>query len=231
MNELARISMKISGTLVPNRVKYVYCFAHNNINIPYMVKGLQLWTFKTPPKGAVFTELQTDKDDADWELKVSNGVNYNNITDKKLCILNNKHAMSGISSCDDISSVYMSYNFEVETIPYDASLNSINTRTESEALVDWISENNIQHIAICAPPYHTLRAFMTSVSVCIERGLNIKIYTINGMVDDWNDITITHNGDTKTSFNNAIELELERIQKYTEKGDICDCGKIWNYIK
>ena len=53
MNELARILMKISGTVVPNHVKYVYCFAHNNINIPCMVKGLQLWTFKTPTKWAV----------------------------------------------------------------------------------------------------------------------------------------------------------------------------------
>lgn len=197
MNELARISMKISGTLVPNHVKYVYCFAHNSINIPCMLKGL----------------------------------NHYIIANKTLCILDNKQAISGVSSCDDISSVYISYNFEVETIPYDASHNSINTRIESEALVNWIILNNVQHIAICAPPYHTLRAFMTLVTVCIERGVNIKIYTINGMVVDWNDITITHNGETQDSFSNVIELELERIKKYTEKGDICVCDKIWNYIK
>ena len=196
MNELTRIYMKISGTVVPNDVKYVYCFTHNNINIPCMVKGLK-----------------------------------HNITNKTLCILDNKRAMSGVLPCDNVYNIYDSYDFKIETIPYDASLNSINTRIESEALVDWISENNIQHIVICAPPYHILRAFMTLVSVCIERGLNINIYIINGMVDDWNDITITHNGDTKTSFNNVIELELERIKKYTEKGDICICDKIWNYIK
>lgn len=196
MNELARIFVKMSGTVVPNDVKYVYCFAHNKINIPCMVRGLK-----------------------------------HNITNKMLCILDNKYQMSGVLPCDNNYNIYNSYGFKIETIPYDTSLNSINTRTESEAVVNWIAENNIQRLAICAPPYHTLRAFMTLVSVCIERGLNVKIYTINGMVDDWNDITITHNGDTKTSFNNVIELELERIIKYTEKGDICVCGKIWNYIK
>jgi hypothetical protein len=72
---------------------------------------------------------------------------------------------------------------------------------------------------------------MTLVSVCIERKVNVKIYTINGMVSDWNDITITHNGTTRTSFNSVFELELERITKYTEKCDICHCDKIWSYIK
>jgi len=189
--------MKTTGTIVPDDVKYVYCFAHNNINIPCIVKGL----------------------------------NYNNITDKKLCILENNRAMSGVSSYDEVFAIYDSQDFEIEPIPYDNSYNSINTRIESEALVDWITNNNIQQLAICAPPYHTLRAFMTLVSVCIERDVNVTVYTINGMVGDWNDLTITHNGTTKNSFINVIELELERIQKYTEKGDICDCDTIWNYIK
>ena len=196
MNELARISMKIAGTIVPNDIKYVYCFAHNNINIPCMIKGLEC---------------------------------YRN--SKTLCILDNKRAMSGVSTVDDVCSIYNSYDFKTETIPYDCSHNSINTRTESESLVNWISANNIQRLVICAPPYHTLRAFMTLVSVCIERKVNVKIYTINGMVSDWNDITITHNGTTRTSFNSVFELELERIAKYTEKCDICHCDKIWSYIK
>jgi hypothetical protein len=196
MNELTRISMKIAGTVVPDHIKYVYCFAHNNINIPCMIKG----------------------------LKRQSSI-------EKLCILNNERAMSGVSSHNDVCAIYNSYDFEIETVPYDNGLGYINTRTESEALVNWISENNIQHLTICAPPYHTLRAFVTLVSVCIERNVNIKIYTINGLVSDWNDITITHNGTTITSFNSVIELELERIKKYTEKGDICPCDKIWTYTE
>jgi hypothetical protein len=196
MNELARISMKISGTIVPNNVKYVYCFAHNNINTPCMIKGLE----------------------------------YNH-TSKIICILDNKRAMSGVSSSDEVCAIYNSRDFKTEYIPYDIKHNSINTRTESEALVNWISINNIQQLVICAPPYHTLRAFMTLISVCIERKVNAKIYAVNGMVSDWNDITITHDGNTITSFNSVIELELERIKKYTEKGDICPSDKIWSYIE
>jgi hypothetical protein len=196
MNELARISMKSSGTIVPDNIKYVYCFAHNNINIPCMIKGLK-----------------------------SNG------KIKTICILDNKRAMSGVSASDEISAIYNSYYFKTERIPYNVSNNSINTRIESESLVNWVTANNIKQLVICAPPYHTLRAFMTLVSVCIERNVNIEIYTINGMVGDWNDITITHNGNTIKSFNSVIELELERITKYTEKGDICPWDKIWTYIK
>ena len=196
MNELARISVKISGTVVPNDIKYVYCFAHNNINIPCMIKGLE-----------------------------------RNHASKTICILDNKRAMSGVATSDEVCAIYNSYGFKTERIPRDISHNSINTRTESESLVNWISANNIQQIVICAPPYHTLRTFMTLVSICIERKVNVKIYTINGVVSNWNDITITHNGTTITSFNSVIEMELERIKKYTEKGDICPCDKIWTYIE
>ena len=196
MNELTHISMKIAGTIVPDNIKYVYCFAHNNINIPCMVKGLECYR-----------------------------------ASKIICILDNTRAMSGVSTSDEVSAIYNSYDFKTETIPYYSSSNSINTRTESESLVNWISANNIQQLAICAPPYHTLRAFMTLVSVCIERKVNVKIYAVNGMVGDWNDITITHSGNTIQSFNCVVELEVERIKKYIDKGDICPCDEIWTYIK
>jgi hypothetical protein len=71
---------------------------------------------------------------------------------------------------------------------------------------------------------------MTLISVCIQRNVFIKVYVINGVVDNWNDTTITHGGNTNASFNDVVKLEIERIHKYTQKGDICDCDTIWNFM-
>ena len=148
----------------------------------------------------------------------------------EIYLLNNKHPMSGVSSYNDVSNHYINYNIKTNPLPYNENNISINTRIESEALVEWIQTNNIKNLIICAPPYHTLRAFMTLISVCIERNIYIKVYVINGIVDNWNDTTITHGGNTNASFNDVIELEIERIHKYTQKGDICDCNTIWNFM-
>jgi hypothetical protein len=195
MKELIDISIKLfSNSIPPNDIEHVYCFAHNNINIPCMVKAL-------------------------------NKYNYKNIY-----LLNNKFYMSGVSSYNEVSNHYIKHNIKTNPLPYNESNNSINTRIESEAVVEWVQTNNIKNLIICAPPYHTLRAFMTLISVCIERNVFIKVYVINGIVDNWNDTTITHGGNTNASFNDVVELEIERIHKYTQKGDICDCDTIWNFM-
>ena len=157
--------------------------------------------------------------------KSINNYNYNNIY-----LLNNKKSMSGVLSYNDVSAHYNKYNINTSSIPYNECHTSINTRIECEAIVDWIQNNNIKQLVICAPPYHILRAFMTLSSVCIERNVYIKIYIINGVVENWNDITITHSGNTITTFNNVIDMEIERIYKYTKKGDILDCDTIWDFI-
>lgn len=161
----------------------------------------------------------------DCMAKTLNNHKYNNIH-----ILNNAKYMSGVSSYIDVSKHYKKYNITTTPLPYKESYKSINTRIESEAIVDWVQYNNIENLIICAPPYHTLRAFMTLISVCIERSVNLNLYVMNGTVENWNDNTITHGGYTNTSFNNVIELEIERIHKYTQKGDICDFNKIWNFL-
>jgi len=150
---------------------------------------------------------------------------------KNIVILDNRKLMSGVLPSRDISRIYNDHGFKISMVPFNESFTSINTRTESEAVIDWVIQNNIKQLCITAPPYHMLRAFMTLNSVCIEKNINIKIYVINGVVENWNATTITHDGKTITSFENVINMEFKRIQKYTTKGDIQPCNLIWDYIK
>ena len=49
-------------------------------------------------------------------------------------------------------------------------------------------------------------------------------------LNKWSDITITHQGRNRNSFNNFINIELERIEKYILKGDISKPHIIWDYM-
>jgi len=195
MNQLAKLSIRLSGNNIPENVKDVYCFAHNEINIPCMIKGIQ-----------------------------------QNSRLNEIYLLNNINSMSGVLAYSDVSNIYKSYGMKTYSIPYNESNISINTRIESEAIVDWCINTNKDNLIICAPPYHLLRAYMTLVTVCIEKNYNLKIYVINGIVNNWHENTITHSGNTNASFNDVIDLELKRIIKYTQKGDILPDDYIWNYL-
>lgn len=153
----------------------------------------------------------------------------NNIKEgDKVYILDNKSKMSGVSKSLIVSNQYKNLNINTNKIPYENE--TINTKIESNAVIEWAKKNNIKDLIICAPPFHILRAFMTIVSSAIDINYKINIYAITGIVDNWRKMTISHQGLNKTSYNQFIELELDRISIYNKKGDIKNANIIWDYL-
>ena len=144
-------------------------------------------------------------------------------------ILKNNKSMSGVSNYQDVNNIYSKFDIKANFINYEHSF--INTRIESEEIIKWAQKNNITELIICAPPFHILRAFMTLISASIDLNYYIKIYCLTGIVDNWRENTISHQGNSNMSFNDFIESELKRIETYTKKGDIKETNKIWEYLK
>lgn len=193
--DLTQLSMRICYDYIPDGLSEdntsIYCFAHNNINIPIIANAVK------------------------------------NIPYSKF-ILENKDFMSGVSSYRDTNLLYKSLGVDVEPIEYDNTW--INTKIEADVVVEWARKQNIKNLIICAPVFHMVRAYMTTVSIILSRNLNIRVYAVAGKIDDWKKITITHQGLNKASFNDFIIVEIERIVKYQEKGDILETDRIWEYI-
>ena len=143
-------------------------------------------------------------------------------------ILGNTEAMSGVSSATEVKLLYQQQNLKVKLIPYQQ--NWINTRIESEAVVKWCQLKQIKNIIVCAPPFHIVRATMTFISVAMDANLDLKVYAANGLVNDWQKISISHQGKNRNTFNEFIGIEIDRILKYTEKGDIKSGTDIWQYF-
>jgi hypothetical protein len=190
-----KLSIRICNDDYPqSNGRFFYCFAHNDINIEVMAKGIK--------------NILQDKD--------------------KVYIIKNNIKCSGVSKYNDVIDIYNS--FGIYPLMIDYKHDWINTRIESEEVINWTQKNEIKKLIICAPPFHLVRAFMTAASVIIENKYDISLYAIPGYVNNWRDITISHQGLNKNSFNSFIDIELERIKNYIKKGDIKSLLEIWNYI-
>ena len=152
-----------------------------------------------------------------------------NNLNSEVYILGNCNPVSGILDFKNNFKIYKENNILVKPIRCP-DLPMVNTKVESDLIIDWAIKHNIKKISICSPPYHLLRAFMTLVSSSIIKNYNISIFPYSGMIDDWNKIVVCHQGTHKESFSDMIDFELERINKYIDKGDILTPKCILEYM-
>ena len=147
---------------------------------------------------------------------------------KKIHIIKNQHAISGVPNYEDVVNKYKLFAIETELIPFDYDI--IQTKHESDAVIKYALEHKYKRIILVAPIFHILRGTMTMISSAIENMANIKFCSIINQTLNWNALCSTHQGNTYTTLSNTLDLELERIANYIEKGDIKKCDEIWQYL-
>lgn len=147
---------------------------------------------------------------------------------RSVCLLDNVTAMSGVSSGAETRRAYEDDGFAVTGIPF--AHESINTKLESDVVVDWAVANEYTHIIAVAPPFHALRAIMTLVSSVMDKGASIHVSCCPGETNDWRATSVTHQGKTISSGKDLLAMELERIARYTDAGDIRPVDDIWAYF-
>lgn len=147
---------------------------------------------------------------------------------KKIHIIKNLVAVSGVDNYKIIEEKYNKNNITCVLIPFNHEI--IHTKNESNTVIKYAMDNLYKNIIVVAPIFHVLRATMTIISSAIEQYANIRITSIINETLKWNTYYSTHQGNTNTSLTNIMDLEIERILKYTEKGDIKSCSDIWEYL-
>lgn len=143
-------------------------------------------------------------------------------------ILKNIKEMSGVANYEVIEKKYKELGISVTFIPFFEDM--INTKNESNRVIDYAMINKIDNIIICAPTFHILRATLTILSSAIQKGVNINISSIIVKNSNWNRQCITHQGNTNDNYHNILEIELDRIYEYMKKGDILSFKVIWQYL-
>jgi len=143
-------------------------------------------------------------------------------------IIKNIKEMSGVANYEVIEKKYKELGISVTFIPFFED--RINTKNESNRVIEYAMINKIDNIIICAPTFHILRATLTILSSAIQKGVNINISSIIVKNSNWNRQCITHQGNTNDNYHTILEIELDRIYEYMKKGDILSFKVIWQYL-
>lgn len=117
----------------------------------------------------------------------------------------------------------------ITEVPMENSI-LLNSRTESQALMHFVKEENFQSLEVIAPPFHQLRAFMTAITIALEENVDIKIYSHPGLPFSWNETVVHSQGTLKAERRQLIHEELARIETYQLKGDLAPTAAVLDYL-
>ena len=118
---------------------------------------------------------------------------------------------------------------QIKGVPFHPSL-SLNTLTESEAMVRLAKENSFRVLWIVASPFQQLRAFMTMISVSLREYPELKVYSRPGSALSWLEEVVHSQGVVRNTRSQLIHSEFDRIRKYQDKGDIASNDEILTYL-
>ena len=108
--------------------------------------------------------------------------------------------------------------------------NSLNTLIESEAIIKCAAQKKYRSLYVVSSPFHQLRAFMTLVTVALRYYPEILIFSYTGISLPWLDKVVHSQGTLSGTRKDIIKAELERIEKYKQKGDLSSEIKIIEYL-
>jgi hypothetical protein len=106
----------------------------------------------------------------------------------------------------------------------------LHTLIEAEALVQFAKEKGYRSLFVVASPFQQLRAYMTAVTVAVREYPELKLYSRPGVALPWLEQVVHSQGTTAGSRKDLIQGELERIDKYNQKGDLDSVELVLNYL-
>ncbi|MEJ2638531.1 MAG: hypothetical protein P8010_03055 [Desulfosarcinaceae bacterium] len=107
----------------------------------------------------------------------------------------------------------------------------LHTRIEALALVDHLKSGPYRRVGVTAAPFHQVRAFMTAVSVMLEERSTVHLYSCPGAPQPLLAPASHSQGAASDRRRDLIAQEIERIDRYQQKGDLAATAAILAYLE
>ena len=105
-----------------------------------------------------------------------------------------------------------------------------NTLTEAMSLAGVVAAAGWRDLSILAPPFHLLRAFVTTASVFTRRLPDVRVYAAAGLPQPWLDPAVHSQGTLRAPRSELLGCEFDRLVRYRRKGDLLGPGEILAYL-
>jgi len=120
----------------------------------------------------------------------------------------------------------------IEAVPSDVSETMLHTLNEARFLIAFARQKGYHELLVVAPPFHQLRAFATTISVAIaNHHCFVQVYSYPGTALSWEESAVHSQGTVCAQRKVLLDGELDRILRYTAKGDILQCDQLLKYLE
>ncbi len=107
----------------------------------------------------------------------------------------------------------------------------LHTRIEAEAVVRHAQARGFETLIVVSIPLHQERALMTVVTAALQEYPALKLYSLPGRAQPWDEVVTHSQGIQQATRADWIAAEQERIEKYTASGDLAPRERILEYLR
>jgi hypothetical protein len=118
----------------------------------------------------------------------------------------------------------------IEEIPMEPT-EILHTQIEARALVRFAEARGIKSLVVTSAPFHQERAFMATVTAALRENPPLKLYSLPGKAQRWDEVVTHSQGILTGTRAELIETEQQRIEKYAAQGDLASRADVLDYLR
>jgi uncharacterized SAM-binding protein YcdF (DUF218 family) len=107
----------------------------------------------------------------------------------------------------------------------------LHTLVESQTVVRFAQAQGYKRLIVVSAPFHQQRAFMTMVTAALREHPALKVYSVPGAPQPWDEVVTHSQGKLRGTRAELIAEEQKRIDKYTAQGDLFPRADILKYLR
>jgi uncharacterized SAM-binding protein YcdF (DUF218 family) len=107
----------------------------------------------------------------------------------------------------------------------------LHTRIEAQAVVRHARARGYDKLVVVSIPLHQERAFITVASVALQKHPSLKLYSLPGRAQRWDEAATHSQGTGNVTRAEWIAAEQQRIDRYTTQGDLLPRERILEYLR
>ena len=89
----------------------------------------------------------------------------------------------------------------------------------------------LRRLIVVSSPFHQERAFITMVTAALRQYPSLKLYSVPGAPQPWDEVVTHSQGTLQGTRAELIAEEQKRIEKYIAQGDLLPCEIILEYLR
>ena len=118
----------------------------------------------------------------------------------------------------------------IEEVPMEPT-EILHTLIESQKVVRFARAQGYQRLIVVSAPFHQERAFMTMVTVALREYPSLKLYSVPGAPQRWDEVVTHSQGKLRGTRAELIAQEHKRIEQYAAQGDLLPRETILEYLR